>query len=218
MKDFSEHEAGLSRSSYVYARLRADIAARTLRPGERLRENELAERLGVSRTPVREALQRLQSEGLIGFAPQRGLIVTDLTAGQVMEIYAMREVLEGAAARFAATSASAMEIDSIRRILERCGQATDAAVAEAENVRLHDAISAAAHNDYLLRAMMVLRDALTLLGTTTLSAPGRLASAHLEHAAIVAAITAGDPDGAEQATRAHIREGSRIRMAMLFGA
>lgn len=169
-------------------------------------------------TPVREALQRLQSEGLIGFAPQRGLIVTDLTAGQVMEIYAMREVLEGAAARFAATSASAMEINSIRRILERCGQATDAAVAEAENVRLHDAISAAAHNDYLLRAMMVLRDALTLLGTTTLSAPGRLASAHLEHAAIVAAITAGDPDGAEQATRAHIREGSRIRMAMLFGA
>jgi len=210
--------SGLSRAEFAYTRLREEIRERRLRPGDRLREVEVAERLGVSRTPVREALKRLESDGLVQDLPGRGLSVTELVPGRVMEIYAMREVLEGAAARFAATQASPLEIQSLHHLLAQLAEATTPEQAAAGNRKLHQALVHAAHNTYLTSAVNVLADALVLLGTTTYSMPGRIASGLEENREIVAAVERHDPDAAEQACRRHIRAASQLRLQMLFGA
>jgi DNA-binding GntR family transcriptional regulator len=185
-----------------------------LLPGDRLRETEIAVRLGVSRTPVREALKRLESEGLVAFNQPRGLVVNALTHGQVLELYSMREVLEGAAARFAGAQASKLEIDALQQIHAHQARARTPKEAAVANRRLHDAIAAAAHNEYLLRAMNVLTDALALLGTTTYSVPGRMESGARENGEIVDAIARRDPDAAEAAARRHIRAAGALRLAM----
>jgi DNA-binding GntR family transcriptional regulator len=208
--------AGL-RGEFVYTQMRAEIVGRSLLPGERLREVDIAERLGVSRTPVREALKRLESDGLVAFNAARVLVVAELSHNKVMELYAMREVLSGAAARFAAEQASPLEVEHLKRLAaaEQPGQTP--ADAAALNRRLHDAIARAAHNDYLLRAMMVLSDAMALLGDTTYSVPGRIESGREENRMIVDRIGAGDAAGAEEAARAHIRRAGSVRLGMLFG-
>src|SRR5690606_27591384 len=104
------------RGELVYARLRADLQSGRLAPGSRLREVDLAERLKVSRTPVREALKRLEADGLVTFVQARGLIVTELSPDQVVKLYAMRELVEGAAARFAAEAASKEHIGTLETI------------------------------------------------------------------------------------------------------
>ncbi len=202
------------RGEFVYAAVRDDIASGRLRPGDRLRETEIAERMGVSRTPVREALKRLEADGLVSFGQPRGLTVTDLSHGQILDLYAMREVLEGAAARFAAERASPLEVATLRQILEQHKSATAPDEVAAANRQLHGAIVSAAHNIYLQRVMNVLSDALVLLGTTTYSVPGRIASGWKENAEIVDCIARGDAVAAEKAAQAHIRAAGAIRVAM----
>src|SRR3954464_13472158 len=99
-----------SRGDFVYESLRDAISDGRIAGGERVREEEVARNLGVSRTPVREALQRLQQRGVLVLGAGRGLVVPRLSQQQVIELYAMREILEGSAARFAALHASAAEI------------------------------------------------------------------------------------------------------------
>lgn len=171
----------------------------------------------ISRTPVREAIKKLAGEGLLEQRVNRGFIVAEISTDRVLQLYAMREMLEGAAARFAAEQASPLEIQSLRQLLSQLGAAGTSTTAAASNRRLHEAIVQAAHNSYLLQAMGVLRDALDLLGTTTYSMPGRQQSGYDENAAIVERIAARDPNGAEQAARNHIQAASALRLKMLFG-
>jgi DNA-binding GntR family transcriptional regulator len=206
-----------SLAQYVYAQLRQELRDRDLASGERLREADIAERLNVSRTPVREALKRLEAEGLVRFAPPRGYVVVQLTPAQVMELYAMRKVLVGAAARFAAEQASPIEIQSMQQViakLERAKTPDDVAML---NRRLHETIVAAAHNQYLHKMANVLNDALGLLGTTTYSMAGRIKSGLKENKEIVACIADHDADGAERAAHEHISAATSLRLQMLFG-
>ena len=202
------------RGEFVYTALRDEIRDGRLQPGDRLLETEIAERLGVSRTPVREALKRLESDGVASFGQPRGLTVTKLSHGQILELYAMREVLEGAAARFAAERAAPFEIESMKQILAQHDRASTPAEAADANRRLHGAIVAATHNAYLERVMNVMTDALALLGTTTYSVPGRIASGWKENAEIVACIERRDARAAEEAGRRHIRAAAAVRIAM----
>ena len=94
------------------------IHEQTLKPGERVREDEVSRMLGISRTPVRQALQKLQTRGLLRQAPGRGLVVAELDRQQVVELYAMRELLEGAAARLAAQHAGSSDIVAMRHVLQ----------------------------------------------------------------------------------------------------
>ena len=105
-----DQSASLPRSERAYQQLRGAIQAGQLLPGTRLREVELAESLGLSRTPVREALSRLESEGMVVNEPNRGMMVTRLDASMVSELYVMREVLEATAAALAARHAPDVEI------------------------------------------------------------------------------------------------------------
>jgi DNA-binding GntR family transcriptional regulator len=206
-----------SLAQYVYTQLRQEIRSRQLGSNERLREADIAQRLAVSRTPVREALKRLEAEGMVRFAPPRGFVVVQLSPKQVMELYAMRKVLVGAAARFAAEHASAIEILSMQQMLVQLERAKAPDEVAALNRRLHDIIVAAAHNEYLFKTSNVLIDALALLGTTTYSMPGRIKSGLKENREIVACIARHDADAAEQAAQAHVAAATELRLKMMFG-
>lgn len=202
----------------VHATLRDRIAEGILLPGTRLREVELAKALGVSRTPVREALKRLESDGLMSYQAGRGAIVTELTPSQANELYELRAILEGAAARFAAQHASNVEIEALQRILEQQRKASDDPAEQAKlNRRFHKAIYDMAHNRYLLDVLIKAQDYLVLLRRTAYLMPGRAGTAHEEHRAVVDAIAKRDSDAAEAAARNHIREAQRVRLALEFG-
>src|SRR6266508_218437 len=108
-----------SRSDLVYQKLRAAIERGELKPGQRVMEVEVAEWLDVSRTPVREALHRLEAEGMLALEPRAGLVVASLTRQAMTELYAMREVLEGTAARLCARHASDLEVMELEELVKR---------------------------------------------------------------------------------------------------
>ena len=128
------------RGQVVLDQIRQAIGEGRLRPGDRLRAAEIAAWLGVSRTPVREALKRLQADGLVQSTPWAGMTVTSLDRGQVIELYVMRVELEGLAARLAAEYASDAEIAALRDHLDKAEAALDAA---AESARRHRGFPAA---------------------------------------------------------------------------
>lgn len=203
-------------SSTVYQHLIAQLRSGTLTPGSRLREDEIAEALGVSRTPVREAFTRLQARGLVTSTPV-GLAVAELDQRQIQELYAMRAVIEGAAARLAAENASPADIaaiDHAGKSFERL--ANEAGEFARANRLFHEAIYQAARNAYLMRMVEDLNDSLALLPRTTFQIEGRSEAAKREHAAILAAIAARETDGAEAAARSHINRALEDRLKLQF--
>ncbi|NPU14558.1 GntR family transcriptional regulator [Bradyrhizobium sp. 83002] len=189
------------------------------RAGDRLREDEVAQRLNVSRTPVREAFGRLMAKGWVQPAGGRGLIVRSLDQNDILELYAMREILEGAAARLAAQYAAPAEIAALRDIHARFASGEgDAAELARLNRLLHGAIQRAARNRYLDSALADMHVAISLLGSTTFAAEGRPATAAAEHGELIEALAARDPDRAERVARAHIREALRTRLGMTLTA
>jgi len=182
-----------------------------------MREVEIAQWLGISRTPVREALARLVSEGLAVNDAQRGMVIAELDQRAVGELYIMRETLEGTAARLAAQHASELEIALLCEIVEREARIGNDAAQQAKNNRaFHEALYQSAHNRYLNKTLGTLHESLALLGQTTLALPGRSDTAIKEHKAIVNAIKRRDPDKAEAAARAHIRAAYQSRLQLLF--
>jgi DNA-binding GntR family transcriptional regulator len=203
-------------STRVYRSLVARLRSGELAPGSRLREEDVAAELGVSRTPVREALARLQARGLAG-PTSLGVAVVELDRRQIGELYAMRAVLEGAAARFAADNASAGDLALLRHAAEAfAALREDAADLARANAFFHEAIYQAARNDYLNRMLEDMNDSLALLPRTTFTIPGRSEEAKAEHAAILAAIEGGDGDRAEKAARAHINKALEGRLKLHF--
>ncbi|MGJ5195688.1 GntR family transcriptional regulator [Bradyrhizobium sp. HKCCYLRH1030] len=185
------------------------------RSGDRLREDEVAQKLNVSRTPVREAFGKLVAKGWVQPAGGRGLIVRSLDENEVLELYAMREILEGAAARLAAKYAVSAEIAALRDIHARfVSGGDDAAELARLNRLMHGAIQRAARNRYLDAALEDMHVATALLGTTTFAAEGRAATAAAEHGELIEAIAIRDPDRAEAIARGHIREALRTRLGM----
>jgi DNA-binding GntR family transcriptional regulator len=206
----------ISRADFVYQTLGMAIQSGRFRGGERVREEEIALHLRVSRTPVREALRRLQSSGLLEMAPGRGLSVPVMNRRKVIELYEVRELLEGAAARLAAQYARDSDVALLRKLLaESVSAESDATNLARINRAFHNAIYDAAHNQYLLGTVREIYASMALLGATTFSMPGRSQAAATEHRTIVDAIVARKPDKAEQAARDHIQKAKRTRLEML---
>lgn len=200
----------------IYEQLQADILDGTLRPGDRVKEAELAARFGLSRTPVREALRQLETRGLLTHEAHKGMVVTGLDASAVAELYTMREMLDGAAARLAAQHATDIEIAEMTRQVARDRKIVDLPGKLAmSNRAFHAAILRAAHNRFIMKASDSLSESLALLGPTTLALPGRAAQSLAEHAAIVAAIKAREADAAEAAAREHIRASFAARLTQI---
>jgi DNA-binding GntR family transcriptional regulator len=216
LRPMADEEPESSRAEMVYKRVVNAIQSGALRPGQRIREAELAKALNVSRTPIREAMHKLTAEGLVVAGPSRGLAVVELDEGQVQELYFVRSTLEGAAARLAAQYASANEIGFLRRLLDDLAQTATPAEAAESNRVFHKAILQAARNQYLTRALTQLSTYLALLPSTTFELPGRREKAHEEHRKIVDAIEKRDPQAAEQAAREHIEIAAISRFSMMF--
>jgi DNA-binding GntR family transcriptional regulator len=207
-----------SRSEAAYDLLRTAVMDGQLLPGQRLREVDVAAWLEMSRTPVREAFRRLERDGLITFAPHKGMTVTELDHGAVMELYRMREVLEGTAASLAAQHATEAEIAALEDIVaQEMALNMDSRILAAHNVSFHSAIYATAHNRYLVRSLNGLRDSMALLGKTTYSVPGRIEAALAEHRTVVGAIARRDPAAADSAMRAHMRGAQHARLRQMHG-
>ena len=197
----------------AYGLILSAIDEGAFRPGDRLVESELAERFGVSRTPVREALQRLETQGLLA-RDGRSLVVASLDHGQMADLYAVRAQLEGLAARLAARHAAAEEVRVLRRMIAEDGAILDdpRALARA-NRRFHGQIHLASHNRFLVGQLTLVHRAMALMAETSLAVEGRGARALAEHSGIVDAIEARAEDAAEAALREHISAAFETRLA-----
>ena len=197
----------------AYARLLADIRAGALQPGSRLTETELAARFGMSRTPVREAIRQLEAEGLVVHQPRVGATLRALDYAEVTELYEMRAVLEGTAARLAARAASDVELAELAAINEEMA----AAPGEPErlyhlNRQFHAALLDAAKNRFLVAAVGAIHKTMLILGPSTMEEGERASKAVAEHAAVLDALVARDGVTAELAMRAHIEAAQRVRL------
>ena len=206
----------MSIAQRVYDELIEGLRLGRYKPGDRIRAEDIAKTFDVSRTPVREALSRLQERGLLEMA-SGGLSVARLERADVMELYDVRELLEGSAARFAAQHASPSDLYTMKQIAKAFEKVQNDAPRMAQlNHAFHDAIYKAAHNKYLLVTLEGMHDTLMLLPSTTFAVDHRQNSAVAEHQAILDAIEARDPDLADRMAREHIRRARDTRLDMMF--
>ena len=188
----------------AYTMILEAIDVGTFRPGDRLVESDLAERLGMSRTPIREVLQRLETQSLLS-RDGRSLIVASLDHNQMAELYVVRTELEGLAARLAARHATAEEVRVLRDMVKEDHALIDnpSALSRA-NRRFHKQIHLASHNRFLVQQLDLVHRSMALMATTSLAAEGRGEKALEEHDAIVRAIEARDEAAAYEALKSHI--------------
>ena len=196
-------------SDRAYAALRADIVDWRLPPGSVLAEVEQAERLGVSRTPLREALGRLTAEGLAAPHSGRGVVVTDISLDHVRELFELREALECRAAALAAERGDRNVFGHLHAELTGAAGllgAEDPGRQEYYRLveRLDEAIDAAVGNAYLAQALKNLRVHLVRVRRMAKDNPDRLLEASREHATIAGAIAVGNPTLAAAATTVHL--------------
>jgi DNA-binding GntR family transcriptional regulator len=191
----------------AYDRLRAEILSGALQPSERLVEADLTARFGVGRNAVRTALARLTQEGLVEHERNRGARVRLVDEHEAAEILEARMVLEGLAARHAATRATPDEVAELRAIVAGMGERLadgDLLGASDRNAILHARLLAIAGHATVARLVAGLRGQLVRFQYRTILVPGRSERSLAEHTALVDAIAAGDPDAAEAAMRAHL--------------
>ena len=201
----------------AYRRLLAEIKSGQLLPGARLRETDLAERLGISRTPVREAIRQLEADGLVTHQARQGATIRNLDYAEVIELYEMRSVLEGTASRLAARMAQRVEVVELTELNDALAASEPGAAAQELNRQFHRTLLDAARNRFLVKTMSALQKTLLILGPTTLSDPTRPEAAAAEHAAVIRAIAAHDGDAAEAAMRAHVEAALNARIRAMRG-
>ncbi|MFU8947199.1 GntR family transcriptional regulator [Mycetocola zhadangensis] len=195
-------------SDKAYDVLKEEILSWRLSPGTVLSETEQSERLGISRTPLREAITRLAAEGLVDTQRGRAGVVTDVSAGNLAELFELREALETQAARLAARRRNPRVFDALRSDFE------NARATVAENTagyyelvaRLDAAIDAAIENKFLLSSLRGTRSHLARARRLAQDNPDRLSESVGEHLLIVQAILDGDELLAAQATAVHLRK------------
>jgi DNA-binding GntR family transcriptional regulator len=190
-----------------YEDLRAAIVNGELLPGERLIEEELSARLGLGRAAVRMALVRLEHDGLVQRERHRGARVRRVSEAEAIEILEARAALEGLAARHAALDADEAAIDRLRAIIaEMCRLREDGDLIGLSNAnaRLHGAILEASGHETAKRLSRALSSQIVRFQYRTVLMPGRPDRSLAEHAGIVEAIAARNPDAAEQAMQHHL--------------
>jgi DNA-binding GntR family transcriptional regulator len=204
-------------SDAVYNTLREAILSKVLTPGPQLAEEELARAFGVSRTPIREAILRLEAERLVERRGGRRVSVARISPAEILEIYDVRVALDGLAAELASRNATPPDIAQLRWINERMiasGKAGDFDEVSKLSLDFHDWIARASANSFLLSQIRVVHDRVRRFERTTLSHPGRLGNAADEHEALLDAIANGDVERAVAAAREHMLNAKGIRLAM----
>lgn len=200
----------------AYEELKGAVLANRMRPGDALSVPALADQLGISRSPVREAVQRLIHDGLATHVPHRGAVVATVDVEDVRQLYVVREVMEGLAARLATERLDADRVAELRALLEE----HERLVASGEDEKRHTEMDMAYHrlirevagNAHLSAALDTIQGKAHLALHSLWSSPEAPRLAVEEHRRIFEAMTAGDADAAERAAREHIHR-LRIRLA-----
>ncbi|MEM1288537.1 MAG: GntR family transcriptional regulator [Pseudomonadota bacterium] len=185
-------------------------------PGDRLRETEIAERVGLSRTPIREALRKLESDGIVEHRPRVGSVVRQLGHSEVVELYEIRLVLERTAAELAAKHAVDAQIAELEAINRAIGKSlADPPAAAALNQQFHQTLYRTARNRFLLEAASSLNNALMLLGPTTLADEERISTVCRQHQQIIDGVRRADKEAAGTAAEAHLQGSLRHRLSLM---
>ena len=194
--------------------LEEEIASGQLSPGVRLEEVALAERFGVSRTPIRESLQMLSASGLVELRPRRGAVVASLSLERLLEMFEVMAEIEAVCARLAARRMTGEERDNLQKQHEICGEAdkdSDIDLYYEQNVRFHELIYAGAHNKFLSDEVRRLQRRLQAYRRLQLHLKGRMGDSYAEHSAITDAIIRGDEKAAGELLRGHVSvQGNRF--------
>ena len=197
----------------AYDALLSSIREGHFAPGDRLREEDVALRLSLSRTPVREALRRLEADGIVEHRPRIGAVIRKLDHGEVVELYEMRIVLERTAAELAAKHGSEAEFDALEGLnAEIAGEKSNRAKAAAINQRFHRSIYLAGRNRFLIDSARALNNSLLLLGPTTFTDDDRIDVVVAQHQEIIDALRAGDSKAAGAAAEVHLQTSMRHRL------
>jgi len=198
--------------------LRDAVRRGILQPGERLMEIQLAEDLGVSRTPVREAIRKLEMEGYVIMMPRRGTYVADLSIRDINEVFEIRTSLESLASGLAAERINEDELEKLQRLLVEIGAYIKSGDMESivrTDTEFHDLLYQASRNTRLVGIISNLREQLTRFRTTSMSFPGRLKATLEEHRKIVEAIAQGDEKAARKAAEHHMEKSEQTLLASM---
>ena len=195
----------MSNPQTAYDKLLTAIETGQIDPGTRLLETELAIKFGVSRTPIREAIRKLESEGIVRHMPRVGAVVRKLGQQEIVELYEMRIVLESTAAEMAAQHASVAEIDTLAALNDDMVTTDDFIEVAQINRQFHLCIVDAARNQFLIHCYNDLSNTLMLLGKTTLESKQRIEVVSKQHQDIIQALRDRDAGAAAGAMRVHMQ-------------
>lgn len=204
----------------VFETIRNAIISGSLKPGERLMEVQMAERLGVSRTPIREAIRKLELEGLIIMLPRKGAFVADLSVKDLTEVLEIRAALEGLAAGLAVTRISEAEIEELEIITLKFNKAIESDNVEeliALDIQFHEALFKATRNERLVQLNSNLREQVQRFREMYLKKANRSKETAKEHNDLLEAISSRDIGKAEKLARKHVETTENAILKMMEG-
>ncbi len=191
----------------VFETMREAIINGQLRPGERLMEVQLAEEMGVSRTPVREAMRKLELEGFVVMVPRKGAYVAGISTKDITDVFEIRAALESLAAGLAVDRITEEELEELERLLvlvAECAAKDDLEKLIEVDTEFHDCLYRASRNDRLVQIVSNLREQIQRFRTTSLASPGRMKETLEEHKKIVEAISERNVSLARELALEHI--------------
>jgi DNA-binding GntR family transcriptional regulator len=203
----------------VASALREAILRGNLEPGAWLREAEVAREMNVSRTPVRDAFRILAAERLVEMKANQGVVVSQMTSEDVIELYVVREALEALATRLAARHGARQCLDEFKKLIPQmreAGESGDLRELSRLNFEFHTIIKDACGNRYLAQSLTQLQQAARRFPDPTLGLPGRIEESIDEHVRLADAISQGDADAAEKIAADHMRHLAELRIRMLL--
>lgn len=202
----------------VFETLREAIINATLKPGERLMEIQLAEEMGVSRTPVREAIRKLELEGFVVMVPRKGAYVAGISMKDIADVFEIRAAMEGLAAGLAAERITEEELEQLERILVKVGECVNNSDLEKlieVDTEFHDTLFKASRNERLVQIVSNLREQIQRFRTASLATPGRMQFALQEHKNIVEAVSDRNVELAQSLAREHIENAENSMLDVL---
>lgn len=211
-----EDSRGRSGAETAYELVLASLRDGSLRAGDRVREEKIADQLKLSRTPVREALRRLEADGIVEHRARSGAIIRELSHTEVVELYEMRVVLDRTAAILAAQHGAEAEFDRLHDLNQEIAQErSNSARAAAINHQFHQGLYRAGRNRFLLESARSLNNSLLLLGPTTLTDEHRVEVVVAQHQHIIDALRSRDAEAAGAAAERHLQTSLRARIEIL---
>lgn len=202
----------------VFESLRDAIISAILKPGERLMEIQLAEEMGVSRTPVREAIRKLELEGFVVMVPRKGAYVAGISTKDIADVFELRAALEGLAAGLAAERITEEELELLERCLVKVSESVknnDLEKLIELDTEFHDTLFKASRNERLVQIVSNLREQIQRFRTASLSTPGRMQFALQEHKKIVEAVSDRNVELAQALAKEHIENAENSMLDVL---